>query len=118
MEYACLIYTPTDAPQPSREQFNAMLAEYGAYTEATKKAGIWRLGQPLQPPTTATTVRMRSGNRLTTDGPFAETKEWLAGLYIFECASLDEALDWAAKCPGAKYGSIEVRPLMEIQARV
>jgi hypothetical protein len=73
-------------------------------------------GAPLQLPETATTVRMRDGKRVVTDGPFAETKEWLAGFYTFECASLDEALDWAAKIPGAYYGSIEVRPLMVIPA--
>jgi hypothetical protein len=74
-------------------------------------------GEPLQPPDTATTVRMRDGQRIVTDGPFAETKEWLAGFYTFNCNSLDEALDWAAKIPGAKYGSIEVRPVMEIPGR-
>jgi hypothetical protein len=69
---------------------------------------------PLQPPETATTVRLRNGERLVTDGPFAETKEWLSGFYPFNCKSLDEALDWAAKIPGARHGSIEVRPVMEI----
>jgi hypothetical protein len=71
-------------------------------------------GAPLQGVETATTVRMREGKRVVTDGPFAETKEFLGGFYTFECATLDEALDWAAKIPGAKYGSIEVRPIMVI----
>jgi hypothetical protein len=83
-----------------------------------KKADVWRAGEPLQPPSTATTIRIRQGNRVTTDGPFAETKEWLSGFYLAECESLDEALEWAAKCPGATYGAMEVRPLMELPARV
>lgn len=118
MLYAALIYAPTDAPAMTDEQSGQVFAEYGAYTEAVKQAGIFRAGEPLQPPSTATTIRIRQGNKVMTDGPFAETKEWLCGLYFLECASLDEALEWAAKCPGAKYGSMEVRPVMEIPARV
>jgi hypothetical protein len=70
-------------------------------------------GNALQPTPTATTVRVRDDQRLVTDGPFAETKEQLGGYYLLECKDLDEAIEWAAKIPGAKYGSIEVRPIME-----
>ena len=118
MLYAALIYSPIDAPTMTEEQFGQVLAEYEAYTEDMKQAGIWRAGEPLQPTSTATTIRVRQGNKIMTDGPFAETKEWLHGLYFVECESLDEALEWAGKCPGAKYGSMEVRPVMEIHAPV
>jgi len=70
-------------------------------------------GRPLQGGETATTVRVREGKRLLTDGPYAETKELLGGFYILNCDSIDEALEWAAKIPGAKHGSIEVRPVLE-----
>jgi hypothetical protein len=113
MQYACLIYQPHGIPDGTPEMF----AEYGRFTEAVQKAGAMRSGAPLQPTETATTVRVRNGERVTTDGPFAETKEWLTGFYLLDCRSLDEALEWAAKIPGAKYGSIEVRPLMEIPPR-
>jgi hypothetical protein len=113
MMYMCLIYAPADAPQMSPEEQQKEYADYFAYTEEAKRSGKLVDGLPLQMPDTATTVRVRSGERITTDGPFAETKEWLAGFYTFNCDSLDEALDWAAKIPGAKYGSIEVRPVME-----
>ena len=88
----------------------AELAEYGAFGKefAAQIVG----GHALKPTSTATTVRVRDGKRLTTDGPFAETKEQLGGYYLVEAADLDEALGMAAKIPGARYGSIEVRPLM------
>jgi hypothetical protein len=114
MQYMCLIYAPTGAPRPSAEEEQQIFAAYGAFTEEARRSKAMVDGAPLQPPDTATTVRVRDGKRTTTDGPFAETKEWLAGFYTFECNGLDEALDWAAKIPGAAYGSIEVRPLMQI----
>ena len=114
MQYMCLIYAPSGGPEMAPEDQQAEFAAYGAFTEEARKSGAMVDGAPLQPPDTATTVRLRGGERLVTDGPFAETKEWLAGFYTFDCKSLDEALDWAAKIPGAKYGSIEVRPVMEI----
>jgi hypothetical protein len=114
MNYICLIYTPSGGPQPPPEEMDRIFAAYGAFTEEAQKSGQMVAGEPLQPPETATTVRIRDGKRLVTDGPFAETKEWLAGFYAFKCNSLDEAIDWAAKIPGAQYGSIEVRPIMEI----
>jgi hypothetical protein len=115
MQYMCLIYAPADGPQLSPEEEQQLFEAYGTFTEAARKSGAMVGGEPLQAPETATTVRVRDGKRLVTDGPYAETKEWLGGYYTFECKTLDEALDWAAKIPGAKYGSIEVRPIMEIQ---
>ena len=81
------------------------------YTTSLVEAGIHRGGEPLAPTSSATSVRVRDGRRLVTDGPFAETKEVLGGYYLLECEDLDTALDAAARCPGATYGVIEVRPL-------
>jgi hypothetical protein len=115
MQYMCLIYGPR-AAELSPEESEALFAEYAAFTQEVRGRGVMVDGAPLEPAETATTVRVRNGERLVTDGPFAETKEQLGGFYTFECASLDEALDWAAKIPGAKHGSIEVRPVMAIPA--
>jgi hypothetical protein len=89
------------------------MAAYYAFTNDSRAAGVNRGGEALQPTSTATTVRVRDGKTVTTDGPFAETKEQLGGYYLFECKDLDEAIQWAAKIPGAKFGSIEVRPIWE-----
>ena len=113
MQYMCLIYTPVDAPQMSQEEMAKEFAAYAAFSEEARASGKMIGGEPLQPPSDATTIRVRDGKRTTTDGPFAETKEWLAGYYTFDVSTLDEALDWAAKIPGARYGSIEVRPVMQ-----
>ncbi len=118
MQYMCLIYTPVDAPELSQKELDALFAEYGAFTAEARASGKMVAGDPLQPPSDATTVRVRNGKRTITDGPFGETKEWLGGYYTFECATLDEALDWAARIPGAKHGSIEVRPVMAIPSEV
>lgn len=115
MQYMCLIYRPVGA-QPSQAEMEAEFAAYGAFSAEAHASGKMVGGEPLEPPSDATTVRVRDGKRVVTDGPFADTKEWLAGYYIFDCASLDEALDWAAKIPGAKTGSVEVRPIMAIPA--
>ena len=118
MHYALLIYEPPDSfrlTQPPEEQ-QKIYAEYMKYSADLQAAGAVRGGAPLQTTDTATTVRVRNGEISTTDGPFAETKEWLSGFFLIECGSFDEALEWAAKIPGARYGSIEVRPLMEIPA--
>ena len=120
MLYAALIYAPVEEkPTMTRGASTVKCSPNTWRLHRGREAGrVWRAGEPLQPTSTATTIRIRQGNKVMTDGPFAETKEWLAGLYFLECASLDEALEWAAKCPGAKYGSMEVRPVMEIPARV
>jgi hypothetical protein len=117
MQYMCLIYTPVDAPQLSDAEGEALFMEYGVYTQEARASGKMIAGEPLQPESEATTVRVRDGKTSITDGPFAETKEWLGGFYTFECATLDEALDWAARIPGAKMGSIEVRPLQPVPGR-
>jgi hypothetical protein len=117
VEYTLLIYNRTDAPQGTDEERQAMFAEFGKYTQALMDSGAHRGGDPLQPPDTATTVRSENGETLTTDGPFAETKEWLAGYYKIEVESLDDALEWAARIPTVKFGgSVEVRPLLPIPA--
>jgi hypothetical protein len=113
MQYMCLIYGIKDLVLSEAEQ-GQMYSDYMTFTEQARASGKMVDGAPLQGVETATTVRVREGKRVVTDGPFAETKEFLGGFYTFECASLDEALDWAAKIPGAKYGSIEVRPVMVI----
>ncbi|MDX1510064.1 MAG: YciI family protein [Nitriliruptorales bacterium] len=114
MKYLLLIYAeegePTGTPE---EQAEAMQAWFD-YTEDMRAAGVHMGGEPLQPSSTATSVRVRDGQRTTTDGPFAETKEVLGGYYLIDVPSLDEALAWAEKCPAAFYGTIEVRPLMEL----
>jgi hypothetical protein len=113
MQYMALIYdseqalasmTPND-----REQF---MGDYFAFSKAAKEAGVYVAGDALKAVDTATTLRIRGGETMHTDGPFAETKEQLGGYYLLECKDLDEALAWAAKIPSAKTGSIEVRPVM------
>jgi hypothetical protein len=89
-----------------------MMEEYGAFTQSIVQSGNFKAGDGLQPTTTATTVRVRDGKTLTTDGPFAETREQLAGYYLVEAKDLDTALAIGARIPGAKTGSVEVRPVM------
>ena len=112
MTYMALIYGAPMPPNftPPSEAEKAWMD----YTQATKDAGIFVAGDQLDDPGTATTVTMRDGKRVVTDGPFAETKEVLGGYYLFRCANLDEALDWAARCPAVQFGGkIEVRPIVE-----
>jgi hypothetical protein len=113
MQYALLIYgDEAGSADMTEADGNAMMAEYGAYSEALSGAGAMKGGDALQSTQAATTVRVRDGETVTTDGPFAETKEQLGGFYLIDVDSLDEALAWAAKIPGARTGSIEVRPIM------
>lgn len=104
-----------DMPEDER---NAVFAEYGQYTEDLQNRGILLGANQLQPGDTATVVHVRDGQTLTTDGPFAETKEVLGGYYLIEVETLDEALEWAAKIPSARYGHIEVRPVVMRTAEV
>lgn len=114
MQYLLLIYSNEQADaSATKEDMDAIMGEYWAYTEALGSSGQLKAGEALHPTSAATTVRMRDGKKVTTHGPFAETKEQLGGFYLVECANLDEAIEWAAKCPGAKNGSIEVRPVMD-----
>lgn len=112
MRYALLIYTnETDDAQASPQQQQAVMAGYNAFGQQFKdKIGG---GEALVPTSSATTVRVRDGKTLTTDGPFAETKEQLGGFYLVTCDNLDEAIQIASRIPGAATGSIEVRPVME-----
>ncbi|HEV8682126.1 MAG TPA: YciI family protein [Actinomycetota bacterium] len=112
--YMALIYgDESGLATASPEETEQMAKEYNAFTDEARSAGVFEAGEGLQPTPSATTVRLRDGKLSTTDGPFAETKEQLGGFYVFECKDLDEAIEWASKIPGAKFGSIEVRPVME-----
>ncbi|MCA9708660.1 MAG: YciI family protein [Myxococcales bacterium] len=113
MQYMALIYdSETQRNAMSPEDRKQYLADFGAFTRAVKDAGVFVAGDALTPVDTATTVRIREGRTLMIDGPFAETKEQLGGYYLLECKDLDEAVHWASQIPTAKYGSIEVRPIM------
>jgi len=115
MQYMLLIYSADDAgPQPGSPEFGKMMQGYMEFNAEVQAAGALVSGLPLQGKDTATTVRVRGGNAQTTDGPFAETKEVLGGYYLLNCDNLDDALAWAAKIPTSEYGSIEVRPIMEL----
>ena len=117
MQYALTIYDDQSSwPEMSQEEGEAMSAAYGRVTEEMRAAGVFRAGEGLQPVTTATTVRVPNGERLVTDGPFAETKEQLGGFYVLDCKDLDEAIEWAAKIPGAQSGCVEVRPVIQYEA--
>jgi hypothetical protein len=111
-QYMLLIYGDENAWQGfSEDERNAFMGEYTAYTDELRQAGAFVAADALQPTGTATTVRVREAEQLLTDGPYAETKEQLGGYYIVDVESLDEAIQWAAKIPSARSGSIEVRPV-------
>jgi hypothetical protein len=110
MQYLLLIYGAETGNDNSPEVHNA----YGEFTQGIVQSGHMRGGNALQASTTATTVKVRDGKTLTTDGPFAETREQLGGYYLIEAKDLDEAAAIAARIPGAKSGSIEVRPVLEM----
>jgi hypothetical protein len=113
MQYLLLIYDSenvwNDMPEEERGK---LFAEYGEFTQSIIKSGNFKSGEALEPVAKATTLRVRNGKRLTTDGPFAETKEQLGGYYLVDAKDLDEALSIAARIPSARIGSIEVRPVM------
>jgi hypothetical protein len=112
MEYLLLIYGNESAMQSRpKEAVTQMHGAYMAYTQAMKEAGVLRGGNRLRPTADATTVRSPNGKKSVLNGPFAETKEQLGGYYLIEASDLDAALAWAARCPGAANGSIEVRPV-------
>ncbi len=113
MQYLLLIY----GPESESEDFSPETMEaYNAFWEHVSARGALKAGEALHPASTATTVRVRDGKTVTTDGPFAETKEILGGFYIVDVADLDEALGYAAMIPGAKTGSVEVRPIVDFAA--
>ncbi|MGH2661946.1 MAG: YciI family protein [Actinomycetota bacterium] len=117
MKYAILIYGDESlGEQASPEETKQVTDAWWAYEgELQKSEGTRLAGEALQPTATATTVRTRDGKTTTTDGPFAETKEQLGGFYLIEAKDLDEALEWAVKCPGAAWGTIELRPIQEFE---
>ena len=114
MRYLLLIHDTESifATMPPQE-IQKMMNAYGAFREELQAAGAFRDAARLRPVSTATTVRVRDGKRLTTDGPFAETKEQLGGYYLIDVKNLDEAIQWAAKIPSAKLGCVEVRPVWD-----
>jgi hypothetical protein len=113
MRYAFTIYgDESQRTSASEEQQKAMSQAYAALTQEMQEKGVLVAGEGLYPTPTATTVRVREGDRDVTDGPFAETKEALGGFYVLDVKDLDEAIEWAAKIPGSQVGSIEIRPVM------
>ena len=112
MKYLLMIYGNEAAIKAaSKADSDQMLAAYGAYTEAMKKAGVHVDSNRLRPTASGTTVRVANGKTEVLDGPYAETKEQLGGYYMIEVPDLDAALSWAARCPAASHGAVEVRPL-------
>jgi hypothetical protein len=109
MKYLFLIYENEATTPQDEAEFNKWMK----YTDDLKASGYLRAGEALQPTATATTVRLKNGKVVTTDGPFAETKEQLGGYYMVECNDLDEAIKWAARIPSAGRGPVEVRPVMD-----
>lgn len=120
MQFAMLIYESPEAfATRKQEGNNPYTSAWRAYYKTLIEAGIYEGGNPLEVPETATTVRVKEGIRRVQDGPFADTKEQLGGVIVLELPSLDAALDWAARCPSASRGAIEVRPLApEVKARI
>jgi len=115
MQYILFIYSSeAEYNKRSAEENNAFSREYMQFTKEIQASGNFRAGDRLEPVTTATTVRVRDGKILKSDGPFAETREQLGGYYIVEAENLDQAVAMAAKLPGARIGSIEVRPIMKM----
>ncbi|HEX2046823.1 MAG TPA: YciI family protein [Acidimicrobiales bacterium] len=114
MRYALLICTDENAMLAAgAEETAAMMAEYDAFNQEMDRRGVLRGGERLRPTTDATTVRVVAGDVVVSDGPFAETKEQIAGFYLVECEDLDRAIEVASKIPAARQGSIEVRPIWE-----
>ena len=112
MQYMLLIYqNEAEMSGRSKEDTQRVFAEYGEFTKSIIGSGHFKAGDALEPTSTATTVRVRTGKQLVTDGPFAETREQLAGYYLVEAKDLDEARGIAARIPSARFGSIEVRPV-------
>lgn len=113
MQYILMIYGNENQGAPSKAAEEQMMQAFGAYTDAMKKAKIYLGGERLHPSTAATTVRNTDGKVKVLNGPYAETKEQLGGYYLIDVPDLDAAISWAGRCPGATYGSIEVRPVFQ-----
>jgi hypothetical protein len=116
MKFLALIYADeTTWVNATQEEMAASMADHDAFSDAAGKAGVLLGGEALEPTAAATTVRVRDGERMLTDGPFVETKEQLGGYYMLECKDLDEALTWAAQIPEAQVGGVEVRPIIDFE---
>lgn len=113
MRYMLLLYV-TDRPEPNGPDAPAARAAIMAFHQECRERGVLVAAEPLHRPDAATTIRVRDGQTLSTDGPFAETTEWLGGYFVLDCANRDEALELAARCPTAQAGSVEVRPILEL----
>jgi hypothetical protein len=114
MRYLLLIYNTEPAEQVPADVMATETEAYNAFTSSIREKGILEAGEALQPTATATTVRVENGRTVTTDGPFAETKEQLGGFYLVQCRDIDEAIELAARIPGATHGSIEIRPIWDL----
>ena len=115
MQYLLLIHgDENEWRDRSDEEHRAVVAEYLALTEAMRERGAYVASNRLAPTSAASTVRVRDGEEVVTDGPFAETKEQLGGYYLIEADTIDEALDWAGRIPTARRGSVEVRPIQPV----
>jgi hypothetical protein len=113
MRYLLLIYSEEPTGPVQDEVMRTETAAYDAFTRDIRERGLFEAGEALHPTTSATTVRVQDGETITTDGPFAETKEALGGFYLINARDLDQAIEIAARIPGATHGSIEVRPIFE-----
>jgi len=109
MQFIALIYSTEGEDDVD---WDTLIQQYGEFGTKAQEAGVMLGGDALQPVSTATSVQLKDGKKIITDGPFAETKEQLGGYYLLECKDLDEAVDWASKIPTARYGTIEVRPVI------
>jgi hypothetical protein len=119
VQYLLLIYDPAGGWESATEaEVKAVYEEYYAFTNDLREQGKLVSANQLEPVSSATSVKVRNGEKLVTDGPFAETREVLGGYYLIEADSLEEATDWAARIPSARYGTIEVRPVVMQQAEV
>jgi hypothetical protein len=116
MRYLLLIYAAEPTEAVPEDLMAEQMAAYDTFTGWAREKGLFRAGEALHPTPAATTVRVRDGRTVATDGPFAETKEALGGFYLIEARDLDEAIDCAARIPGARHGSVEVRPIWEFAA--
>ena len=111
MQFLALIYSKEGSEDVSMPE---LMEQYTDFSQRVHAAGVMESGNPLQPISTATSVQIRQGKQTILDGPFAETKEQLGGYYLLQCKDLDEAMMWAAQIPTARYGTIEVRPVLEM----
>ena len=117
-QYMLLIYDDEAQRGTTEQDMAGVMQEYFAFSDSLTQRGAMKDAAPLDPISTARTVRVRDGQALVVDGPFAETKEQLGGYYLIECDTIEQAVEAAKMCPGAKHGSVEVRPVMQVPARV